>query len=108
MRWSHSEARGLPPETAKEAPGLYLPAMSRGMTKCPGEGICMTIIIVICAEVVIMVSRVAARGGGAQPANVIELGYAGWRLRAGSGPSSREVKCAARAPASGDRKQTTP
>ena len=46
------------------------------MTKCPGEGICMTIIIVICAEVVIMVFRVTVREAECKP-QMLSVGYAG-------------------------------
>lgn len=45
------------------------------MTKCPGEGICMTIIIVICAEIVNMMFRLAAQGGKRNP-RMLSVGYA--------------------------------
>ena len=56
------------------------------MTKCPGEGICMTIIIVICAEIVNMVFRLAAQGGKRNP-RMLSVGYTAAVGRAGVAPS---------------------
>ena len=53
------------------------------MTKCPGEGICMTIIIVICAEIVNMVFRLAAQGGKRNP-RMLSVGYTAAVGRAGA------------------------